>query len=87
MDSSSNQDAPVVSSVMSSLVSANPNSYEDPLFISNNENVGVSLVTQRLNGFENFITWKISMEMALAGKMKLSFVRGKIPKPEGDPLQ
>lgn len=68
-------------------VSSTGHLHEDPLFISNSENVGVSLVTQCLNGPVNFITWKISMEMALSGKMKLSFIRGKIPKPEEDPYQ
>lgn len=44
------------------------NSYDDPLFISNSENIGVPLVTQRLTRPQNFITWKISMEMALQEK-------------------
>lgn len=65
----------------------NTNPYDDPLFISHNENVGASLVTQRLAGPNNFITWKISMEMALAGKMKLNFIKGKVPRPDEESPQ
>ncbi|CAM8951616.1 unnamed protein product [Rhodiola kirilowii] len=59
---------------------------DDPLYVSGNENVGVSLVTQALTGAENYIPWKKSMEVAFAVKTKLGFVNGHFPKPS-DPYQ
>lgn len=48
-----NLDVPTVSTIIPSSVPAPniENTCEDSLFISSSENVGVSLVTQHLNGF------------------------------------
>lgn len=51
-------------------------------YINPAENIGIPLVTQPLEGPENFVTWKKSMMRALAFKKKLGFINGKIPKPE-----
>ncbi|KAL9674278.1 hypothetical protein QQ045_030549 [Rhodiola kirilowii] len=59
---------------------------DDPLFVSSNENVVVSLVTHPLVGDKNYLNWRKSMEMALGIKMKLAFVRGQFPRPI-DPYQ
>ncbi|KAL9662057.1 hypothetical protein QQ045_026885 [Rhodiola kirilowii] len=48
---------------------------DDPLYVSKNKAVGSSIVTQLLNGVENFITWKKSMKIALGVKMKLGFIK------------
>ncbi|CAM8900030.1 unnamed protein product [Rhodiola kirilowii] len=48
---------------------------DDPLFVSQNENVGVPLVTQLLTGSENYISWRKSMERAFGVKMKIGFVK------------
>ncbi|KAL9669914.1 hypothetical protein QQ045_007464 [Rhodiola kirilowii] len=49
--------------------------FDDPLFVSPNENVGNSLVTEQLTGAMDYIPCKKAMEMALSGKMKLAFVQ------------
>ncbi|CAM8989719.1 unnamed protein product [Rhodiola kirilowii] len=70
--------------------SSSPDSYvtpaDDPLYVSGNENVGASLVTAELTGSENYIPWRKSMEVVLAVKTKLGFVRGDCAKPS-DPYQ
>ena len=49
----------------------------NPCLLSNENNPGLSLVTQAFNG-ENYQTWSRSMTMALIAKNKASFVNGNI---------
>ncbi|KAL0377966.1 UNVERIFIED_CONTAM: Retrovirus-related Pol polyprotein from transposon RE2 [Sesamum radiatum] len=56
---------------------------QDPeiLKIQPSDNPGMSLVSTLLDG-TNFLTWSRSVKIALGAKMKLSFIDGKIQKPE-----
>lgn len=51
------------------------------LFVSPNENTFSSLVSERLIGSWNYISWKKSIEMVLDLRHKAGFVKGRIPKP------
>ncbi|CAM8930983.1 unnamed protein product [Rhodiola kirilowii] len=63
------------------------NPADDPLFVGHNENIGASLVSQKLTGTTNYIPWRASMMRALGIKAKLGFVQGLFPKPANDPYQ
>ncbi|CAM8942273.1 unnamed protein product [Rhodiola kirilowii] len=63
------------------------NPADDPLFVGHNENIGASLVSQKLTGTANYIPWRASMMRALGIKAKLGFVQGLFPKPTNDPYQ
>ncbi|CAM8888286.1 unnamed protein product [Rhodiola kirilowii] len=63
------------------------NPADDPLFVGQNENIGASLVSQKLTGTINYIPWRASMTRALSIKAKLGFVQGLFPKPMNDPYQ
>ena len=52
-----------------------------PYFLSNSDNLGVSLVVQHLTE-ENYSTWSRVILIALDAKTKLGFIDGSIPKPE-----
>ncbi|CAM8888782.1 unnamed protein product [Rhodiola kirilowii] len=54
---------------------------DDPYYVGNNELTGNSIVSKVLLGQENYGTWRKSMEIALSGRLKLSFVNGAYPKP------
>ena len=41
----------------------------------------------RLNGSNNFRSWKRAMEIALFTKRKLPFVHGTLPRPTDDPIK
>ncbi|KAL9675943.1 hypothetical protein QQ045_004152 [Rhodiola kirilowii] len=62
------------------------NPADDPLFVSNNENVSVSLISQKLVGADNYIPWSKSMARALGIKAKLGFVQSLFPRPTDDPV-
>lgn len=55
---------------------------DNALYINPNENINVPLVTQVLEGPENFISWKKGMIRSLGFKRKLGFIYGKIKRPE-----
>lgn len=59
---------------------------DDPFYINSTENIGASLVAQKLTGIENYVTWRKSMMRALSFKSKLRFIRGIYPKPN-DPFE
>ncbi|KAL5580725.1 hypothetical protein UlMin_013167 [Ulmus minor] len=56
-----------------------------PYFLSNNENLGLFLVSAHLIG-SNFNSWNRAINMALVAKNKLCFVDGSIDKPSVDDL-
>lgn len=63
------------SSPRTTSVDANPAQHqvsvvEDTLYISPNKNINVSLVTQPLEGPENYIAWKKGMMRSLGFKKK-----------------
>lgn len=59
---------------------------DDPFFVNSAENIGASLVSQKLTGIENYVTWRKFMMRALSFKSKLGFIRGIYPKP-ADPFE
>ncbi|KAL0433233.1 UNVERIFIED_CONTAM: Retrovirus-related Pol polyprotein from transposon RE1 [Sesamum latifolium] len=56
---------------------------QDPeiMKIQPSDNPGMSLTSIPLDG-SNFLTWSRSVKISLGAKMKLSFINGKIKKPE-----
>ncbi|CAM8883001.1 unnamed protein product [Rhodiola kirilowii] len=58
---------------------------DDPYYVHHNEITGSPIVSDVLVGQENYMNWKRSMEIALSGRSKLTFVQGKYPKPS-DPV-
>ncbi|KAL0401658.1 UNVERIFIED_CONTAM: hypothetical protein Slati_4195700 [Sesamum latifolium] len=53
----------------------------DVLKIQHSDNQGMSLVSVLLDS-TNFLTWNRSIKITLEAKMKLSFISGKMKKPE-----
>lgn len=58
-----------------------------PWFESSNENIGIPLVIQVLEGDENYITWKKSVVRSLGIKIKLGFIYGRFPKPNQEQVR
>lgn len=54
----------------------------DPMHISPNENIGVSLVSQLFEGSENYITWRKAMARVPGFKMKVGLIYGRFKKAE-----
>ncbi|CAM8880441.1 unnamed protein product [Rhodiola kirilowii] len=54
---------------------------DDPYYIYHNQITGRVIVSKVLIGHENYVVWKKSMEIALSGRLELSFIEGKYPKP------
>ncbi|XP_023885950.1 uncharacterized protein LOC111998064 [Quercus suber] len=64
--------------------SASESNGPNPYFFNSNENPSNILVTQPLLGMRNYHSWSQVMVLALTAKKKISFVNGKISKPEDD---
>lgn len=62
------------------------NIVHNAFYISPNENINVSLVTQPLEGPENYISWKKGMLRSLGFKKKLGFIDGRLKRPENNTL-
>ncbi|CAM8999360.1 unnamed protein product [Rhodiola kirilowii] len=60
---------------------ASVNVLDDPYFVHHSEISSNPVVSKVLVGQENYATWKKSMEIALSGRSKLSFIKGTYPKP------
>ena len=52
-----------------------------PYYLSNSDNLGVSLVVQHLTK-ENYSTWSRAIFIVLDAKTKISFIDGSILKPQ-----
>ena len=72
--------------------SGNSDSHEDrqvcgidntahPLFLLNNDQPGMILISKKLIGSENYSSWKRSIQIALSAKNKLVIVTGEFPPP------
>ncbi|CAM8891272.1 unnamed protein product [Rhodiola kirilowii] len=57
------------------------NVVDDPYYVHHNEITGNLIVSDVLIGQENYMSWRRSMEIAMSGRSKLSFIQGKYPKP------
>ncbi|XP_074335425.1 uncharacterized protein LOC141672671 isoform X2 [Apium graveolens] len=58
-----------------------------PLYLHNNDQPGMILISKKLLGSENYASWKRSMQIALSAKNKLVIVTGDFVAPaESSPL-
>jgi len=57
---------------------------QNPLFVHPSDGPGSLDLKIRLNGSNNFRSWKRAMEIALSTKRKLPFVHGTLPRPTDD---
>lgn len=71
-DSTSNSDA----------YSMSIDSNTHPLYLHNNDQPGMILISKKLVGSENYVSWKRSMQIALSAKNKLAVVNGEFPAPD-----
>ncbi|XP_071738636.1 uncharacterized protein [Rutidosis leptorrhynchoides] len=60
------------------------NSPNHPLFLHQNDNPGLILISKKLVGSENYSSWKRSMSVALNAKNKLKIVTKEYREPELD---
>lgn len=56
---------------------------DDPLYLQGSDHPGSVLVSTPLTG-NNYLSWSISMLIALGAKTKLGFINGKIQVPAED---
>lgn len=52
-----------------------------PLFLHNNDQPGMILISKKLLGSENYASWKRSLQIALSAKNKLVIVNGEYLAP------
>ncbi|XP_074356623.1 uncharacterized protein LOC141696372 [Apium graveolens] len=58
-----------------------------PLYLHNNDQPGIILISKKLIGSENYASWKRSMQIALSSKNKYVIVNGEFVAPaESSPL-
>lgn len=55
-----------------------------PLYLHNNDQPGMILISKKLLGSENYASWKRSLRIALSAKNKLVIVTGAFPAPPED---
>ncbi|XP_074326753.1 uncharacterized protein LOC141664697 [Apium graveolens] len=55
-----------------------------PLFLHNNDQPGMVLISKKLTGSENYASWKRSLQIALSAKNKLVIVNGDFVAPAMD---
>ncbi|GKB20576.1 cysteine-rich receptor-like protein kinase 8 [Tanacetum coccineum] len=60
------------------------NSPHHPLYFHPNDHPGLLLIAKKLNGFDNYETWKRSMLIALSAKNKLKLINGEYDEPVVD---
>lgn len=85
----------IASASMAAVNNGNPNSHDDqsidnnshPLFLHNNDQPSMVLISKKLLGSENYESWKRSIKIALSCKNKLVIVNGDFEPPsENSPL-
>lgn len=52
-----------------------------PPFLHNNDHLGLSLVSQKLTGRENYSMWSRFLEISLFAKHKFVLMSGEYPEP------
>lgn len=57
-----------------------------PLYLHNNDQPGMVLISKKLIGTENYAPWKRSIQIALSAKNKLVIADGSFEAPEADSL-
>lgn len=57
-----------------------PVSIHSPFYLTNNDNPGLSIISEILDG-TNYENWSIALTIALEAKKKLSFVDGTLERP------
>lgn len=55
--------------------------FGDPLYLHPSDTTGVSILSLKLSGTENYKVWSCAMILALETKNKLGFVDGTITRP------
>ncbi|GKA02635.1 cysteine-rich receptor-like protein kinase 8 [Tanacetum coccineum] len=60
------------------------NSPHHPLYFHPNDHPGLLLIAKKLNGSDNYGTWKRSMLIALSDKNKLKLINGEYDEPTVD---
>ncbi|GKA77185.1 ribonuclease H-like domain-containing protein [Tanacetum coccineum] len=60
------------------------NSPHHPLYFHPNDHPGLLLIVKKLNGSDNYGTWKRSMLIALSAKNKLKLINGEYDEPTMD---
>ncbi|GJW59835.1 cysteine-rich receptor-like protein kinase 8, partial [Tanacetum coccineum] len=57
------------------------NSIHHPLYFHQNDHPGLVLISKKLTGSENYITWRRSMMIALNARNKLKLINGDFEEP------
>lgn len=60
--------------------SINNNSHS--LYLRNNDQPGMILISKKLTGSENYVSWKRSIQVALSAKNKLVILTGEYKAPD-----
>ncbi|GJX03223.1 ribonuclease H-like domain-containing protein [Tanacetum coccineum] len=58
----------------------------NPLFLQNNDNSSISLISVKLTGTDNYKMWFTARKIALTGRNKMGFVNGTCVKPATTPV-
>lgn len=66
----------------STLYSSSIDNNSHPLYLHNNDQHGMVLISKKLTGSENYSSWKRSMQIALSAKNKLVIVNGDFSAPD-----
>ncbi|GJW51676.1 cysteine-rich receptor-like protein kinase 8 [Tanacetum coccineum] len=57
---------------------------DHPLFLHQTDHPRLILISKKLNGSNNYSSWKRSMVIALNAKNKMKLVTGEFPEPAMD---
>nr|GEX40464.1 cysteine-rich RLK (receptor-like protein kinase) 8 [Tanacetum cinerariifolium] len=60
------------------------NSPNHPLFLYQNDHPGLTLISKKLLGSDNYSSWRRSMTIALNAKNKLKIVTKEYPEPDSN---
>ena len=63
------------------------NDLHNPLFLHPSEGPGSLFIQDKLQGANNYRSWRRNVEIGLATKRKLGFVQGTITRSDDDPLK
>lgn len=55
-----------------------------PLYLRNNDQPGMILISKKLLGYENYASWKRPMQIALSTKKKFVIINGDFTAPKND---